>query len=95
MRKRHSVFSEKSFLNFAFVLAVLVCISQFGIIEVRGDYCGSVDILDPRISGGSETKRGEWPFLAALYYVEQLQFFCGGTLITRQHVLTGMSNVLR
>ncbi|KAG4073406.1 hypothetical protein HA402_007662 [Bradysia odoriphaga] len=51
-------------------------------------YCGLVDILDPRISGGSETHRGEWPFLAALYYVEQLKFFCGGTLITRQHVLT-------
>lgn len=77
------------------MIAIVVCISLFGIIEVRGDYCGSVDILDPRISGGSETKRGEWPFLAALYYVEQLKFFCGGTLITRQHILTGTSNVLR
>lgn len=41
-----------------------------------------------RIVGGSKMKRGEWPFLVALYHVGRESFFCGGTLITSKHVVT-------
>lgn len=89
MIKRQPTFSAKHFVNLFFVVSILGCIFHFASAKVSDDGCGSVDFLDPRISGGSVTHRGEWPFLAALYYVEQLKFFCGGTLITKQHVLTG------
>lgn len=38
---------------------------------------------------GNRTKRGEFPFLCALYDIEEDEIFCGGTLITTKHVLTG------
>lgn len=82
--------NQQQSVSKTYLLSILIgLLFQFGIVEVSGGHCGSVDVLDPRISGGSETQRGEWPFIAALYYVEELKFFCGGTLITKQHVLTG------
>lgn len=41
------------------------------------------------VKGGNETKAGQWPFLVALEYREFREFFCGGNLITSQHVVTG------
>lgn len=38
---------------------------------------------------GNGTRRGEFPFLCALYDIEEDEIFCGGTLITTKHVLTG------
>lgn len=86
MKKQHQ--SLDNIFKLPSIATLVGLILSFGITEVRGGMCGSVDVLDPRISGGSETQRGEWPFIAALYYVEELKFFCGGTLITKQHVLT-------
>lgn len=78
------------FINLS-VLGIFVgLVFQFGIIKVCGTECGRVDLLDPRISDGIQTHRGEWPFLAALYYIEKLKFFCAGTIISMKHVLTGI-----
>lgn len=51
--------------------------------------CGNVSYSTGFVIGGVEVDRGQWPFLVALYHIEQQQFFCGGSLITTQHVLTG------
>lgn len=89
-KKNEQSLTKRNFSNVIFIrISLVALIFQFEIIEVRGGECGTVDVLDPRISGGSETQRGEWPFIAALYYVEELQFFCGGTVITTLHILTG------
>lgn len=40
------------------------------------------------VVGGNETKRGQWPFMAALLLESTNQFFCGGSVITTSHVLT-------
>lgn len=40
------------------------------------------------VVGGNETKRGQWPFMAALLLESTNQFFCGGSIITTSHVLT-------
>lgn len=45
---------------------------------------------DLRVFGGSHVGIAEWPFLAALHYTVKSEFFCGGTLITAQNVLTGV-----
>lgn len=51
--------------------------------------CGQVKAVVDEIEGnGTVTARGEWPFLAALFYTETEKFFCTGTLITQNHVLT-------
>lgn len=53
--------------------------------------CGTVAFSGGFMVNGTETKRGEWPFLVALHHLESERFFCGGSLISSQHVLTGIS----
>lgn len=50
--------------------------------------CGTVPYATGFIIGGSEAKRGQWPFMVALIIRPRNQFFCGGTLITNKHVLS-------
>lgn len=58
-------------------------------IEVSTFECGTTNFTRALISKGAKTDRGEWPFLTALHYVEEFKFFCGGSLISDRHVLTG------
>lgn len=51
--------------------------------------CGKVSFSIGFVVGGTETIRGQWPFLVALFNLETSKFFCGGSLITTKHVLTG------
>lgn len=60
------------------------------LIDVDCHNCGTVKILlEGRVTGGRLTEKGQWPFLAALYYAELPKFFCAATLISSKHVLTG------
>lgn len=38
---------------------------------------------------GEAITRGQWPYLVALVNVAENSFFCGGSLISAKHVLTG------
>lgn len=51
--------------------------------------CGEVNLARPLIIAGSDSVRGEWPFAAALYRVDDGAYFCGGTVISHKHILTG------
>lgn len=79
----------------------LLLVSLLLIIKINGissNTCGTraereydeFDELAMRLTNGLEVHRNEWPFLAALHYTDYGTFFCGGTLITAQNVLTGM-----
>ena len=48
--------------------------------------CGDHDKIMNRIIGGRPTAPGEWPWVVAI--MEDNFQFCGGSLITDQHVLT-------
>lgn len=50
--------------------------------------CGTVPYATGYIIGGSEAKRGQWPFMVGLMYRPWNKFFCGGSLITNRHVLS-------
>ncbi|XP_037052393.1 chymotrypsin-like elastase family member 2A [Bradysia coprophila] len=65
---------------------ILIFTFLFGLVSANE--CGTVKYIEPRIVAGTEISRGEWPFLAALYYIEEARFFCGATLISAGHVLT-------
>lgn len=56
---------------------------------MNGTECGTVEVIHPFIIPGTPTLRGQWPFIAALYAVHPSKYFCGGTLISSKHVLTG------
>lgn len=75
--------------SFCIVWSLLALLIQFRFTEIDATDCGTVDFVDPKISRGTATVRGAWPFVAALFYAEQSAFICGGTLITAKNVLTG------
>lgn len=53
--------------------------------------CGLLAPKHERIVGGANASPGDWPWVAALMYKhdnEELSLDCGGTLISRKHVLT-------
>ena len=54
--------------------------------------CGQRVVVSGLIVGGNETKPGEWPWLVALTLNPSHSFFCGGTLISEKHVLSGELN---
>lgn len=58
-------------------------------IETKFTECGTTSYSVGHIVGGAEAKPGQWPFMAALVMRSTKQFFCGGNLISRRHVLTG------
>lgn len=81
--KKFSMSQNVLFVN---VLALLLHL-RFN--EITANECGTVEFIDPKVVRGSQTVRGAWPFLAALYYTEKSKFFCGATLISSKNVLTG------
>lgn len=79
-------------LNKLYLFSITVCVGlifQSKIYQVDSSQCGNVDLLQPTILKGTETLRGQWPFIAALFEAKEDQFFCGGTLISVKHVMTG------
>lgn len=65
-------------------------ILAFAITASSGDLisCGVNDRPSGLMFGGINSTRGNWPWLVALFLVDQNEFFCGSTLISRRHLLT-------
>lgn len=73
----------KSYLAFV----VLISFSTHTVNSLR---CGDSTVNSGLIVGGAAIKRGQWPYIAALFYTEKRKnaYFCGGTIISRRHVIT-------
>lgn len=75
--------------HYLFINVCVALVLLFQINIVNGIECGTVNLQRSTILGGSQTLKGEWPFIAALYRNNKSEFFCGGTVISNRHVLTG------
>lgn len=64
----------------------------------RNDNCGVPHRLRGNISGGRGFPRGSFPWMVALLYddsVNEPKYFCGGSLISLKHILTGKVFILQ
>lgn len=78
--------------NFLHTVMISVCVS-FTLLHqvhpVNTMECGTVNLVRPRVLGGSDTLKGEWPFIATIQ--NRSNYICAGTIISNRHVLTGMT----
>lgn len=80
---------DKFFIIFLFFAMTLLSTHSY-----EFDSCGKTEFSKGLIYGGAETVRGEFPFLCALYHIEFNKLFCGATLISSKHVITGKKHRL-
>lgn len=62
---------------------------------VGGGTCGRRKVLHTElIVEGEATKTGDWPWHVAIYrlYKREIKYICGGTLLSKNFVLTGKSD---
>lgn len=72
---------NKIFLSL--VLSCLVC-------AIEAQQCGyGKSSFSPFVVGGGASKKGNWPWIVALTHKMNNQFFCGGSLVSAKHVLSG------
>lgn len=78
--------------SISLLLGALCLIVLISICDGNRTVCGDSGKATGIIVRGNESSRGLWPWLVALYYVKDNEFFCGATLISNRHILTGRTN---
>lgn len=79
-----------------FVFRFILVSLAFSCYNCEYNTCGLADKASGLIIGGTEASRGKYPWLAALFFAEKNVFFCGGSLISKEHILTGnVQNILK
>ncbi|KAG5679646.1 hypothetical protein PVAND_009203 [Polypedilum vanderplanki] len=65
-------------------------IETIGSNYVDPEECGQQEYSSGRIVGGSESRSGDWPWLAAIFLhgPKRTEFWCGGSLIGTKYILT-------
>lgn len=74
------------------ILVVNSCLVLIGLCQICNSdiiECGTVTAINDLILGGNEVSKGAWPFAVVISRKINNKFLCGGTLISKKHVLTG------
>lgn len=94
MAKEHPSAFRKSFKNFYLISACISIAFIFQIIQVVSEECGVINVHRPLILGGNEIQRGDFPFIVVVLYKDSPEYRCGGTVLSKMHILTGSSSKL-
>lgn len=73
------------YLNFFGVFVFGLLLNAMNSQAIANNECGTIKIP----TEGNQTHKGFWPFAVAIYEIKEHKHLCGGTLISRKHVLTG------
>lgn len=78
--------------SLGFKLIVLITLVNSSTVIRRKRYaddrCGKFFNPESLVFYGNTAKPNRWPFLVALFSNVKAKFFCGGSLISQQHILT-------
>lgn len=72
-------------LTISRTLFIVFIISNAG--HAQKSHCKIAHSINSEYTNDNQT----WPWLSAVLRIKQRQFICGGSLISRQHVLSGQS----
>lgn len=59
------------------------------IFEAEAQTCGRPKGIFGTVVNGVKAKKNEWPWLVAFVEWTSGKFFCGGSLLSQRHVLSG------
>jgi secreted trypsin-like serine protease len=76
---------EIIFVLFITLFVTFACVSANPITK-----CGKrTNVGQGNVVGGYHTRANSWPWLVALIHRHTRQFFCGGSLVSERHVISG------
>lgn len=77
-------------MNGTHLISLVILLSLLFEYSASAHICGQGrSEYNGEIVGGTQTTKGDWPWLVALTHGENDDFFCGGSLISAKHVLSG------
>lgn len=65
-----------------------ILILSLSINSIYSIKCGTQNFVTSFTYGGEEAANGEFPWKAAIFYDQE--YICGGSIIGKQHILTGI-----
>lgn len=78
-------------MNFNIFLVICLIFVLF-LIDINANLenqCGKNVQIKGTVFGGSEILQNQFPWLVALFDSTNKKFFCGGTLVSNKHVVSG------
>ena len=69
-------------------MIILVLITTF-ISSLSSQDCGRVKVGTSFTVGSEYAIKGQFPWFAPLFYKKDDKFFCGSTIISKKHLLSG------
>lgn len=72
-----------------FLRTLLTFLVAFHLTVAQDEGCGTRIGDSGMMFGGVQTQKNEWPWLVAFFFQPDNIFFCGGSLISIKHVLSG------
>lgn len=73
-------------LIFNRLVVFCVLLNLFSSSGVVDGQCGGSTISSELLQ--NENIKNKWPWLAAMFSIEDKEFFCGGTIVSTNHILT-------
>jgi secreted trypsin-like serine protease len=70
------------------VVTILVFFITF-LATCNGQNCGRVKVEGALSIGSEYAVKGEWPWLVPLLRNDNDKYFCGSTIVSEMHLLTG------
>lgn len=71
------------------ILSLVLLLAAFVVVAAVSEGCGQRKALAGTVFGGARIRKGQWPWIVAFLHRFERNFFCGGSLISDKHVLSG------